>query len=96
MNIEEAVVAACRGASVLMCYDTEDESVNSIIQTRHLVKEVGDGEYTSRSRFSFGSGGSITFLAISLTTSEYWGDLHFHEGNALAREIFPGCFADAL
>lgn len=92
MIIEEAVVAALSGARVLMCYDTEDEAVNEIMRTLNVL-QCTDSEYANW-RFKFPGGGSIRFLAIKLNTSEHWGDIHFDVGNALAREIFPGCFAE--
>ena len=92
MTVEEAVEAALLGASVLMCYETEDETVNEIMRTLS-VTQYTDSEYAN-GRFKFDGGGSIRFLAIKLNTSEHWGNIHFHEGNALAREIFPGCFAE--
>jgi len=71
MTIEEAVEAAELGASVLMCYGTEDETVNQILRTMKLT-EYNDELYSVR-RFSFQGGGSIRFLTITLTTSEHWG-----------------------
>ena len=94
MKIYEACEAAVIGASVLMCYGTEDEMVNDMIQAQHITGS--QFEINTQSRYDFDGGGFIRFLTIKLTTSEHWGDIHFHEGNALAREIFPGCFTDAL
>jgi hypothetical protein len=90
MTIEEAVEAALAGSRVLMCYDTEDECVNEIMRALNLTQDV-DNQYASN-RLTFDNGGSIRFLPIKLNSSEHWGSLYFHEGNALAREIFPGCF----
>ena len=91
MTIEEAAEAACLGARVLMCYETEDAAVNDMLKLEHLTGCRGESHLN---KFSFDGGGSVRFLTIKLTTSEHWGDIHFQEGNALAREIFPGCFTD--
>jgi hypothetical protein len=92
MDIQEACEAAVIGARVLMCYDSEDEMVNDMIQAQHITGS--QFEINTQGRYDFDGGGSIRFLTIRLNTSEHWGDIHFQEGNALAREIFPGCFTD--
>jgi hypothetical protein len=94
MKIKEAVEAAHKGLRVLMCYDTEDECVNDIKSM--LLSSTYEPFLVTTNMYRFDSGGSIRFLTIRLNTSEHWGDIHFQEGNELAREIFPGCFENEL
>lgn len=94
MNIQEACEAAVIGGRVLMCYNTDDEMVNDMLKVQYITGS--QYEINVQGRYDFDGGGSIRFLTIYLNTSEHWGDLHFQEGNALAREIFPGCFNDEL
>jgi hypothetical protein len=93
MTLEEAAFAASINGRVLMCYETEDEMINDMLLLEHITGSRGESH---QGKYSFDGGGSIRFITIKLTTSEHWGSLHFDEGNALAREIFPGCFTDAL
>lgn len=92
MRIEEACEAAVIGARVLMCYETQDDMVQDMMLAERFVGSCL--EINAFGRYDFDGGGCIRFLAIDLTTSEHWGDIHFQEGNELAREIFPGCFTD--
>ncbi len=93
MTIDEAWVAGCAGASVLMCYDTEDEKVNDMIALELLCAGFVEA---SLNKYTFDGGGSVKFLLVDDATSDKWNEIHFDEGNALARVTFPGAFKDVL